>query len=602
MKKFLGIVIAAIISLVGITSVYAKVDESVTFYNYSLKNVTKIRNAGTTYKEVATSEGKKIGYCFNKKLDAPPTGSKLIANNSFILPNEVKTSQYIYILDNGYGGNWNTAVIGSDNYSDHEKYYITQVALWLAQGELDPNTIKASGKLGTAAYNLYNAAVKNSTVIAYTPEVSFSGKLNMGVKGNEYVSDTITLNLKGSSNATVKLVNVPEGSNIVVNGEKKGNSVTLTNGTKFQVSVPKSKVVNGMNIKITASTTAIRKRIQIYKYNGSDKYQNIGLIFKENYTANTSLSGQIIPEGTLIVEKIELIRGKEVLLPGATLVVKDSNGTEVARWNTKDENPKTITGLKIGSTYTVVEETAPEGYKKIADIKVTINSAVVQTVKVTNSKITKVRISKQDITSKKELPGATLVVTDSTGNVIDKWVSTTEPHYINKELTPGVYYLTETSAPKGYALSTEKISFVIDSNGNVSNNNIVMYNTPKKGVIISKQDVTTKKELPGATLVLKDSDGNVIDKWVSTKEPHYIENLEEGTYTLIETKPPKGYEVGDEVITFQIKYDGKPYEKVVIYNSEIPDTEDINIKLIIFGIIGAIGLGSFGLIKYFKQA
>ena len=36
------------------------------------------------------------------------------------------------------------------------------------------------------------------------------------------------------------------------------------------------------------------------------------------------------------------------------------------------------------------------------------------------------------------------------------------------------------------------------------------------------------KELPGATLVVKDKDGNVIDEWVSTSEPHIIRSLTVG--------------------------------------------------------------------------
>ncbi len=600
MKKFLMAIFVGIISIIGIINVNA-VDQTIIFHNSTLKNVNKIYNAGTTYKEVTTSEGVKIAYCFNKKLQAPPTGSKLVATNNDILPNAVKTNQYIYILDNGYGGSWNENVIGKGNYSNHEKYYITQLALWMAQGELSPETIKSSGKLGTAAYNLYNAAVKNSSLIAYEPEINLTGKLNMTLKDDSYLSDVITLNVSGNDNADVKLVNAPAGSYIVVNGENKGNSVTLNNGTKFQVSIPKNKVLNTLNFKVNVTTTATRKKIQIYKYNQSNEYQNIGLIFKDNYTAKKEITGQIVPTGTLIIEKVELINGKDVDLKGATLVLKDENGNQIAKWNTTDENPKKFTNLKIGSKYTISEEKAPEGYKKISDLNVQISSSAVRLVKVRNTKYNKVYISKQDITNKQELPGAKLIVKDSLGNTIDEWVSTDTPHYINKELLPGTYYLTEIQAPEGYALSTEKISFTVNADGKVDKD-VVMYNTPVKGIKISKQDVTTSKELPGATLVLKDSEGKVIDEWVSTTEPHYIANLKEGTYTLIETKSPKGYGLSDEVITFEIKYDGKPTETVVMYNSQIPDTQDINVKLVVFGLISAIGLGTFGFMKFSKQA
>ena len=148
---------------------------------------------------------------------------------------------------------------------------------------------------------------------------------------------------------------------------------------------------------------------------------------------------------------------------------------------------------------------------------------------------------------------------------------------------------------------TETIKFVIDADGNPTSD-IVVYNKPKKGVIISTQDVATNKELPGATLVLKDAEGKVIETWVSTTEPHYIHDLPEGKYTLIETKSPKGYGLSDEVIEFEVKYDGKDVEKVIMYNSIIPETNDININLIIVGMFITFGLGVFGFYKLNRNA
>ena len=565
MKKFFSSLFLLLVTFLGITNVNA-VDDSITFYNSNLVGVTQIYNAGTTYKEVTTSEGKKIGYCFNKKKDAPPSGSTLVKTDNSILPNEEKTNQYIYILDNGYGGSWNTSVIGNGSYSDHQKYYITQVALWMAQGELEPNTIKSSGTLGTAAYNLYQAATKNSSVIAYKPEVKLSGNTTMNYSGISYTSENITLTVSGTDKATVSLDGAPLGSKIVVDGQAKGTKVELTTGTKFKIVVPSAKVTKSTTIKVNAVATARRKRIQIYKYQANDNYQNIGLIFEENYSASDTLEMKIAPKGELIVSKVEVVDNKEVNLAGATLVLKDSTGKELAKWNTSTENPKKFTGLTIGETYTISEVSAPDGYKLAADIKVTINSSEVRTIKVYNSKNTPIAISKKDVTNEEELAGAHLVVKDSFGNVIDEWVSTTTPHYITKELTPGTYYLSETIAPEGYVKSTTTVEFKVNTDGKVDGV-VTMYNAPKKGVTISKQDVATGKELPGATLVLKDSNGKVIDEWVSTTTPHYIDNLPEGTYTLIETKSPKGYGLSDEVITFEVKYDGKEMAPIVMYNS-----------------------------------
>jgi hypothetical protein len=596
MKKFFGMLFAAIVAFVGMASTKAY-DDTITFTNRKLSGVTQIYNVGTTYKEVQTSAGKKIAYCFNKSDDAPPTGSTLKATDNSILPNEEKTNQYIYILDNGYGGSWNTNIFGNTSYTNDQKYYITQVALWMAQGSVDANYVKNSGTLGAASYSLYEAALKNSAVTPYEPKIELKGSTSMTLKDGKYVSDSITVSVTGANEATITLLNAPAASNFIINGTSAGNVATVKNGDKVQAVVPSSKVANNMEVIISGKTTATRKKIQIYKYQGSDAYQNIGLIFVDNYTAKAEIKLSIAPTGQLEVLKVDE-NGNNI--KDAILVLKDQNGNVVAKWNTTDENPKTFTNLPIGAKYTLYEEKAPAGYKKIDEQVITITSAKPIVIKAVDTKTTPIKISKRDITNENELPGATLVVKDSFGNVIDEWVSESTPHYITKELTPGEYTLSETIAPKGYVLSTSTVTFTVKSDGTVDGT-VVMYNAPMKGVKISKQDATTGKELPGATLVLKDADGNVIDEWVSTTKPHYIENLPEGTYTLIEKIAPAGYGLSEEVITFEVKYDGSVMSPVVMKNSPIPDTADINIVYVIGGIVLSLVVGAYSFTKLNKK-
>ena len=74
---------------------------------------------------------------------------------------------------------------------------------------------------------------------------------------------------------------------------------------------------------------------------------------------------------------------------------------------------------------------------------------------------------------------------------------------------------------------------------------------------ISKQDLANKKELPGATLILKNAKGKEVDKWVSGDKPHYVENLEPGKYTLTEIIAPEGYKLSEETVEFELKADNK---------------------------------------------
>ena len=92
---------------------------------------------------------------------------------------------------------------------------------------------------------------------------------------------------------------------------------------------------------------------------------------------------------------------------------------------------------------------------------------------------TKVRISKQDVTTGKELPGATLQIIDENGNVVEEWVSTNEPHMIEGKLIAGKEYtLKEIIAPEGYEIANE-IKFTVNADGTVTE--VVMYDelTPK---------------------------------------------------------------------------------------------------------------------------
>ena len=224
-------------------------------------------------------------------------------------------------------------------------------------------------------------------------------------------------------------------------------------------------------------------------------------------------------------------------------------------------------------------------------------------VKLNIEKISKVVISKQDATTGEELSGAKLTVKDENGNVVDSWTSTEESHII-EGLKPGKYTLTEEMAPEGYKLSTETVTFVVKEDGTVDGK-VVMYNSPKKSVLISKKDFTTGEELPGAKLELRNEKGELIEAWVSTNEPHVIEGLEPGKYTLTEVLAPEGYELSKETITFTVNEDGTVDGDVIMYNKpetvEVPSTGTF--KTITTSLIGLliIGLGSALIYRNYKK-
>ena len=302
-------------------------------------------------------------------------------------------------------------------------------------------------------------------------------------------------------------------------------------------------------------------------------------------------------------------------LPGATFEVQDENGdvvrtvyNETLRWTTTaDALVKTITGLKDGS-YKLVETKAPTGYTIADPISFTVEKgkiyrsvdgeqAEIDTIAM-EDQATEVIISKTDITTGKELPGATLQIlkkvkaaTDA-GEEVEKeeivitiygekleWVSGETPKTI-KGLPAGEYILRETAAPNGYTIAKD-VKFTVTDELKAAET-VVMENAPIE-VNISKTDITTAKELPGATLqILKKVTGEdeaeteeVVTtiygeklEWVSTGEPKNIKGLPAGDYILRETAAPDGYTVAADV-EFTITDELKTAETVVMKDAPI---------------------------------
>lgn len=338
-------------------------------------------------------------------------------------------------------------------------------------------------------------------------------KLDTGVKtfkvdNGYYVSNAITVT---SSTGTyeVKLINAPKNSKV----EKNGNT--------FVIKVPVNSVSN-LDTEVSFEVTNSKDIYVSYKYNPNDsKYQPLAATYKETKTASA--------KGTLAIN-----------------------------------NTVSVPFLKV------------------------------------------------DAKTGEAVSGAELRVTDSTGKVIKSWISTSS-EYVIHGLSAGTYTLTETKAPEGYKIINASIKFTIDKNGKILDNDgkqvtIIKIANERQtgGVEISKQDITNKEELPGATLVVKDSKGNIIEEWVSTDKPHYIEKLKPGIYTLTETIAPEGYVLSDETITFTVKDDGT-ITRVVMYNApsskDIPVEPTSSFKTMTSGLIGTlvILLGSFMIFKNYKK-
>ena len=124
------------------------------------------------------------------------------------------------------------------------------------------------------------------------------------------------------------------------------------------------------------------------------------------------------------------------------------------------------------------------------------------------------------------------------------------------------YILREAEAPGGYVIS-ENIEFTVAEDGYV--NKVYMINELTKTEIL-KTD-TDGNVLVGAHLELYNSNGELIDSWVSTEEAHLVCGLLSGeTYILREVQAPASY-VLSENIEFTVAEDSS-VNTIVMENAE----------------------------------
>ena len=252
--------------------------------------------------------------------------------------------------------------------------------------------------------------------------------------------------------------------------------------------------------------------------------------------------------------------------------------------------------------YIVREIEAPTGYILSGEsYPVTVcEDGETITIRTVNKPIT-VEVSKVDVYGE-ELIGADMQLENADGEIIDEWISDGTNHIVT-ELPAGDYTLKEIAAPDGYVIATD-IEFEVFVDGTIKIRNvdstaisedgnplIVMVDDTTK-VKISKRDITTDKELPGATLQIIDEDGNVLEEWVSADEAHLVEGklIAGKEYTLREIIAPDGYEIANE-IKFTVNEDGSVTE-VVMYDeltpvTNTPYTGDNHSNFAAFAMLGA---------------
>ena len=323
-----------------------------------------------------------------------------------------------------------------------------------------------------------------------------------------------------------------------------------------------------------------------------------------------------ISNATTVFEfsKTDITGDKE--LEGAKLQVIDKDGNVIDEWISGNKS-HTIEGLKVGETYTLREEIAPDDFVKATDIEFTVeNEKEIQKVTMIDKVL---EITKTDLVTGEELEGAELQVTDKDGNIIDKWTSGKEPHKVTGLTEGETYVLTEITCPYGYE-QAESIEFTVSSDKETQK--VEMKDMPiLKDVRLIKIDSNTGEIIKDKFTfgIFEDENCTKLIKEVeSDKETGFVtfEDLRYGTYFIKELKAPKGYNLSNAVVKVEINdkgvfiNDNLVEEQDDVYSFkfenapiETPNTGDVRNNTLLGIIAGtsAISLAGFGIYELIKR-
>lgn len=392
------------------------------------------------------------------------------------------------------------------------------------------------------------------------------------VKGEELLVETWT------STTTQKTIEIPTGDYKLVEIQQPDGYVLNEEAVEFSV-----EEKSGNYVIVDKDGNEVSSANPIVMYNTPKKVR----IRKVDSLLDATLDSSLVAGATFKITdgKNDInVAGHITNADGSMITVNPSDFTFSAQ-------DFIISGLfKVDTTYYIVETKAPRGYEALTEpVAFTVNADETQTVVVKNVKQWQIPISKVDITTSKELPGAELKLykgkTDSDvkdSNLVESWTSTDKPHTL--WLSPGNYALVEIAAPNSYARNKETVFFEVKADGTTTPEHIKMENEPRR-VTIDKVDKATQKRLKGAELKLerKTDSGWVQDdpSWTWTTDGETakeFKNIIPGQYRINETKVPDGYKKLSE-LNFTVK-NTDTHQNWIVTNEPVSNTYDITIAKI----------------------
>lgn len=365
-----------------------------------------------------------------------------------------------------------------------------------------------------------------------------SGEFGIYANADMYIGDTLykkgqlVVSIKTDDSGVARSDDLPYGSYYVK-----------------EISAPTQEAGNSHNFVLSDDT-------QYVKINGKNKTDTVTFVDKKVTASKTTITG---------TKEIE----------GAKMTVTDEKGKTVDEW-TSGKEEHSISGLEEGKKYTLIEETAPEGYVRADEITFTVTKEKVD--QEVNMFDAQVKVTKTDALTGDAVKGAEFTVFDKDGNIVDKWTTDGTAHAVSGLDAGCEYILKETKTPEGYMTAPDR-TLVVSGEQNMD---VEIKEQPVlTDIEVQKVDAQTKKVIRSKdfefTMYSDAECKNAIttvsaDKNAGTAT---FKDLRYGTYYIKETKAPTGYllskEVKKVVIDDNLENVGKTYS-FVYQDTPMPTT------------------------------
>ena len=495
-------------------------------------------------------------------------------------------------------------------------------------------TLEINKSLETSNENAVNKADYDLTKVQFKITANQDIYDSVSLEKLYSKGDAITVGSgKGSNDDVVKLVNGKELENGIYSCDTNGK-LSLSGLPMGTYSVEETACPDGF---------VLDKEVKTVQFAQQDF---VTLTYTSSLNINNELTKTVFSKVTADGDN----------LYGVPMEIVDvKTGKPVHTWITDDSSLE-IDGLPTGD-YIWREVNAPEGYVLAKPIEFTVKDGDIQDIEMKNFNV---EFAKNGNDGNKLLKGGEFQVTSTTKQIVDKWTSgehifdvtedmkaklmageTVSDMYVDIEDDSSTYYrisknegrddyrllmqangetkyynidingdetthmirgtaedqeyvITELKSPDGYA-TAKPVTFKTNKEQNLT----VEMTDEITQLEFYKKDITSQEELEGATLQIKDKNGNIVDEWVSEKTPHKITGLTVGqTYTMIEVIAPANYKIAQNK-EFTVSDTGK-VQKITMYDELMPVAkkvktgDDMYIGMyMMLGGLSALSIGMF---------